>query len=348
MIEARRRFLHLIVMMLFSVGLSACAEIQLLSHGVKSYGGRGASGSQGDFKVGKPYSIQGTLYRPTESYSLDETGIASWYGPGFHSKKTANGERFDENELTAAHRTLQLPSLVRVTNLSNGKSVVVRVNDRGPFSKGRIIDVSKRAAELLEFKNNGTARVRVQVLAEESRQMAEAARRGVDTRGMEVAINNGQQPMLMQQGQPVTGGTDYGSYQTASAEAVIMPPPDIPPPGIGHPVENTGYSPSGIPGHAQDGGRFYPDPVVKQFPVSPTSLFVQAGSFSSHDNAIKASQRLDAVGKVRITPFMNAVGIQFYRVQVGPIGSVGAADALLSDVINSGFPEARITVDNTS
>lgn len=91
-----------------------------------------------------------------------------------HGKSTANGEEFSTDELTAAHRTLQLPSLVRVTDLENGRSVILRVNDRGPFAKGRIIDVSKKAADLLAFRNRGTARVRVQVLAE-SRQMAAAA-----------------------------------------------------------------------------------------------------------------------------------------------------------------------------
>lgn len=342
MIELRPTLLKLITIVVLSATLGACTEIQLFSHGYKKYQGPTYGTSQGNFKVGKPYSVQGTTYRPTESYALDETGIASWYGPGFHNGRTANGEKFDENELTAAHRTLQLPSLVRVTNLSNGRSVVVRVNDRGPFAKNRIIDVSKRAAELLDFKRHGTARVRIQVLADESRQMAEAAKRGIDTIGMEVAINNGQQPMLIKN--PAALTQDYGTYQTASAQATTLPPPDIPPPGVGI----NGYSPSGIAGHAQDGGLFYPDPVVKQFPITPTSLYVQAGSFSNHDNAIKASQRLERIGIVRVESFTNAVGQQFYRVRVGPMGSVGTADAVLSDVINSGYPEARIVVANSS
>src|SRR3546814_18900599 len=99
-------------------------------------------------------------------YTFYESGIASWYGPGFHGKLTANGEGYDQDAMTAAHRTLPMPSLVQVTKLENGHSVRVRVNDRGPYAHGRIIDMSKRSAELLGFTNQGTAKVRVQVLEE--------------------------------------------------------------------------------------------------------------------------------------------------------------------------------------
>ncbi len=119
---------------------------------------------KGYYKVGEPYQIDGQWYYPKEQPDYDETGLASWYGPDFHGKKTANGDTFDANSLTAAHNTLPLPSMVRVTNLENNKTVVLMVNDRGPFSKGRVIDVSKRAAEILGFKDKGTAKVRVQFL----------------------------------------------------------------------------------------------------------------------------------------------------------------------------------------
>ncbi len=115
-------------------------------------------------KVGQPYQVAGRWYVPREDWNYDEVGIASWYGPGFHGKRTANGEIFDQNKLTAAHPTLPLPSYVRVTNLENGRAINLRVNDRGPFAKGRIIDVSRRAAQLLGFAAKGTARVRVQII----------------------------------------------------------------------------------------------------------------------------------------------------------------------------------------
>lgn len=115
-------------------------------------------------KVGKPYRVAGRWYVPHEDWNYDEVGIASWYGPKFHGRRTASGEIFDQNKLTAAHRTLPLPSYVRITNLENGRAINVRVNDRGPFVKNRIIDVSRRAAQLLGFAAKGTARVRVQII----------------------------------------------------------------------------------------------------------------------------------------------------------------------------------------
>lgn len=129
---------------------------------------------RGAYKVGAPYVVDGVLYTPRVDYAYDDVGIASWYGQPFHHRLTANGERFDQNELTAAHQTLPLPSVVRVTNLENGRSLVLRVNDRGPFVGSRILDVSKRAAKLLRFHNKGVTRVRVQILEKESRQAAES------------------------------------------------------------------------------------------------------------------------------------------------------------------------------
>jgi len=127
----------------------------------------------GYYKVGTPYVIAGRTYTPRVDYAYDEVGVASWYGPNFHGRSTANGELFDQTLVTAAHRTLPMPSLVRVTNLDNGQSIFARVNDRGPFAHDRIIDMSRRGAQLLGFENAGTARVRVQLVEFESRQWAE-------------------------------------------------------------------------------------------------------------------------------------------------------------------------------
>src|SRR6202048_2770269 len=116
----------------------------------------------GTYRVGKPYVVAGRVYVPEEDPSYREEGLASWYGDDFHGRLTANGEVFDMASLTAAHPTLPMPCYARVTNLGNGKSLIVRVNDRGPYHGNRLIDVSNRAAELLEFKGNGVARVRVE------------------------------------------------------------------------------------------------------------------------------------------------------------------------------------------
>ncbi len=135
------------------------------------------------YKVGAPYQIDGVWYRPTEDFGYRRTGIASFYGGeargiDFHGRLTANGEIYDMHALTAAHPTLPLPTLVNVTNLENGRSVVLRVNDRGPFIAGRIIDVSRRAAQELGFERQGTATVRVEVMARESRALKQVALRG--------------------------------------------------------------------------------------------------------------------------------------------------------------------------
>jgi rare lipoprotein A len=119
----------------------------------------------GTYRVGKPYTVAGRVYVPEEDPNYRAEGMASWYGDDFHGRLTANGEVFDMASLTAAHPTLPIPCYARVTNLSNGKSLIVRVNDRGPYHGNRLIDVSNKAAELLEFKGNGVARVRVEYVA---------------------------------------------------------------------------------------------------------------------------------------------------------------------------------------
>jgi len=122
-------------------------------------------GRGGAHKTGKPYKIGGRWYTPMPfETAYDETGVASWYGRDFHGKRTANGEVYDMHALSAAHKTLPLPTLVRVTNLDNGRTVIVRVNDRGPFVKDRLIDLSYAAAMQLGYARRGTAHVRVQTL----------------------------------------------------------------------------------------------------------------------------------------------------------------------------------------
>ncbi|MEP6840072.1 MAG: septal ring lytic transglycosylase RlpA family protein [Bradyrhizobium sp.] len=116
----------------------------------------------GTYRVGKPYTVGGQVYVPEEDTNYRAEGMASWYGDDFHGRLTANGEVFDMTSLTAAHPTLPLPSYARVTNLGNGKSLIVRINDRGPYHGNRLIDVSNKAAELLDFKGNGVAKVRVE------------------------------------------------------------------------------------------------------------------------------------------------------------------------------------------
>src|ERR1700720_1985919 len=139
----------------------------------------------GTYRVGKPYTVGGRVYVPEEDTGYREEGLASWYGDDFHGRLTANGEVFDMASLTAAHPTLPMPSSARVTNPTNAKSLIVRVNDRGPYHGNRLIDVSNKAGELLEFKGNGVARVRVEYVARapiegsDDRQLIATLRTGI-------------------------------------------------------------------------------------------------------------------------------------------------------------------------
>jgi rare lipoprotein A len=139
----------------------------------------------GTYRVGKPYVVGGRTYVPEEDPNYRAEGLASWYGDAFHGRLTANGEVFDMTSLTAAHPTLPLPSYARVTNLANGKSVIVRVNDRGPYHGNRLIDVSNTAAKLLEFRDNGIGRVRVEYVGRaplegsDDRQLMATLRTGI-------------------------------------------------------------------------------------------------------------------------------------------------------------------------
>ncbi|MGQ9370302.1 septal ring lytic transglycosylase RlpA family protein [Azospirillum sp. A39] len=295
------------------LALAACAQ--------GPSGGAGGLPGGGIYKVGKPYQVKGVWYYPAEDWDYDETGLASWYGPGFHTESTANGEVYDEMELTAAHKTLPMPSLVRVTNLDNGRSVVVRVNDRGPFVHGRIIDMSRRGAQLLGFEGRGTAKVRVQVLADESRAIAIAAR------------NNTPAPILAESDGPAPRAAPRARVDVATAQA---PPPA--------PAERPVPQPTTVPG-ATVAGRFLPAPVVVDLPVSRRDgVYVQAGAFTVADNAARLRTRLSGLAPAGVSQAV-VNGQRFYRVRIGPIADVGEADALLERVIASGLTDAKIVVD---
>lgn len=309
--------------LLLAFAVSGCTEVELASHVAKTTPIMGSK-SQGTFKVGNPYKIAGKTYRPRETYNFEQTGIASWYGPGFHGKRTANGETFDENELTAAHKTLQMPSLVRVTNLENGRSVVVRVNDRGPFSKGRILDLSKRGAELLGFKNQGTARVKLQVLSQESLQIAEMAKKGRNTRGAELAYNNTTR-------QTIANRKPAPTPKPAVARTAPVPSVEV------------AELESPVPGHLNQ-GRFYPDPVVKNYPVHPTNLYVQVASVTNPDNAQQLAGTLQGIGRAQVQP-ARVNGRDFYRVRIGPIANVQTADLVLKQLSSVGQNDAIVVVD---
>ena len=305
--------------------LAACAETQFIVHTAKRIGKPAEPppvAGGGVYKVGNPYQIKGVWYHPKEDFEYEETGIASWYGAKFHGRKTANGERFDMNYLSAAHRTLPMPTIVRVTNLENGRTLNLRVNDRGPFARGRILDVSRRAAQLLGFEKQGTARVHVKILANESRTMAwrlkgEAELAAV---GSPITVSRLPKPPVSSESLAPPAGA---AVAPAPVEPVTVEPPRTAPDAINE------------------------NPVVEAVSVaavSPTNLFVQAGAFTFYENANKARAMLAGLGDARISSVL-VDGRDFFRVRVGPLNDVATADAMLEQVILAGYTDARIIVD---
>src|SRR6476646_329416 len=196
----------------------------------------------GTYRVGKPYTVAGRVYVPEEDTDYRAEGMASWYGDDFHGRLTANGEVFDMSSLTAAHPTLPMPSYARVTNLRNGKSLIVRVNDRGPYHGNRLIDVSNKAAELLEFKSNGVARVRVEYVARaplegsDDRQLMATLRTGVPAPSpslVRVASARPFVPEIPSSGKPMRGevpmpeGRPYSLGNTSADLASVSAPSDM-------------------------------------------------------------------------------------------------------------------------
>ncbi len=327
MMRSAPRGARVAALLLSTALLSGCAEMNLFGHYAKKTTSSGeepppiGATASPNYKVGKPYQVSGVWYYPREDYDYDETGIASWYGPDFHGKMTANGEAFDQNAVSAAHKTLPMPSVVRVTNLDNGRSLVVRINDRGPFVNGRIIDLSRRAAQLLGVEGAGTAKVRVQVLADESRALAGKFKRD----GGEPQVAAAPRESVMAESLPPIGSREQAKPVLASAR-----PSSAPPQRASAAVERA--------------ERELASQEVQTVPVSATGIFVQAGSFARHDNALRVQARLSGVGRAQIQP-AQVKGQTVYRVRFGPLASVDEADRLLDSVIATGQQDAKVVVD---
>jgi rare lipoprotein A len=309
--------------------------------------GCASSGPQSGFRhyaVGRPhytvapYEVDGVWYYPEVDYNYDRSGTASWYGPGFDGRPTADGEIYDMNDLSAAHKTLPLPSVVEVTNLQNGRELTLRVNDRGPFIGDRLIDVSRRAAQLLGFERSGTAAVRVRILEEPSIQVAEAA-------------------MLGEIG-PVGVAAARPPRRIELAAVAPPHPQSAPPPRLAaaspQPPERRqfaaaqpDYWPSLIaPAHA---ATLYPPPrrpvrAAAPAPIASRRIFIQAAAFSVPANARWARAQIARLGSAEIVPG-RVHGVPFYRVQLGPVGSDAEALRLLTAVLERGFAGARVVVE---
>jgi rare lipoprotein A len=321
------------------MALSACAESRLISHTTKQASriatpepaepGKRA----GIYKVGNPYQINGVWYYPKEDPTYDETGIASWYGADFHGKSTANGEVFDMNDVTAAHQTLPMPSLVRVTNLENGRSIIVRVNDRGPFANGRIIDLSRRSAQLLGLERQGVGKVRVQMVGPAS------------------GDPNVAQPaaaVLAEEKPPV-----HAAPRSTVLASNLLPPSGARPqaPAVpARPSTSASAQPSATETLAAANARQATQPTpplqqtMRQEAVKPTSIFIQAAAFTRFDNANRLSAKLSGMAPTKVSSAI-VNGTEFFRVRMGPINDVGRADQMLAYLIANDAPDAKIVVE---
>jgi rare lipoprotein A len=314
-------------------------------------------------KVGSPYKVMGKTYIPKYNPTYRESGLASWYGPDFHGKSTANGERYNQYAMTAAHKTLPMPSIVKVTHNKTGKSVLVRINDRGPFSEGRIIDLSKAAAEELGIVREGVAGVRVEYMQEETNQY--------------IAKLNLKKPAT------------WGEYETASTDRVLKAPkpkpigsptehipaesdPEIYEPELGEKpittiqargieMEEIGYkedafsvlsesqysaaTPSATrasSGHAYEADSYASDPALEKPPDTESgNYYVQAGSFGKQANAETFAKRLAELSAVEIEEVM--VGEHtFYRVLLGPTASYDTAEGLIAQLIERDIVDGKV------
>jgi len=262
------------------------------------------------------YDVFGKRYYVlSSSVGYRERGVASWYGPGFHNVRTSIGEPYDMYGMTAAHKTLPLPAYVRVTNLQNGRSVVVRVNDRGPFVGNRIIDLSYSAAAKLDMLRNGTAMVEV---------------RTIDPSAPPPVIT--------------ASATPAPAAAPPAATALTIVAPAAAAPASSAPA---GSAPAAAPAATAPGTA---TPTAGSGVTSPaaaaTALFVQAGAFSDPANAERLAEKLRGgnYGKVIVRDDQIA-GRRMYRVRIGPVPSVAEFDRVVAALERAGINDAHLALD---
>lgn len=319
-----------VVILLGGASMVACAGITP-RYPSQAKGPQTVPPVQSEYKVGKPYQVGGIWYVPREQPNYDETGVASWYGEQFHLKATANGERFDMATVSAAHTTLPLPSMVEVTNLENGRKLIVRVNDRGPFVGDRIIDLSREAARQLGYERQGLARVRV-------KYVGPAPLLGPDG-GLRYA-NAKPYPTRL----PSPEAVAPAAASLARAADPVMEMAAATPRAVPMPAAITSETLPPITGLAISSAPIQaaaPAPVdVSAIPLR-SALRVQAGAFTSEVNAQRAVSQLSSAGRATIEP-LEREGLTLYRVVLPAPEDEDAAYALRDRVAEIGFVDARV------
>lgn len=268
-------------------------------------------------KIGEPYQVGGTTYTPEDTPDYDQVGFASWYGDELRGGTTANGEPFNPDAVTAAHRTLPLPSYVEITALDTGRTILVRVNDRGPFSNDRLIDLSQGAARQLGISGDGHAPVRVR------RVNPAEAERALLRQGQPAQERLASPEMMLTALRKKLGVTPRPPAAAVSTARAEEPPPRV------MPVNDQGFI-------IEQDGRPAPAKVAK--PAVPVAdrggaWFVQLGAFSGRSRADSMAKRAGA--------HVDAVG-SLYRVRFGPYRSEAEANEALRGIRAKGYPEARV------
>ncbi len=320
----RRLGWFFIVMGLVALGLVGCASDRSKSAKLDPFAGKGSPYYKGKgqlpegggkYHVGKPYQVAGRWFTPKEQPNYDKTGVASWYGEAFHARKTSNGEWFDMNNLTAAHPTLPLPSYAKVTNLSNGRDVIVRINDRGPFVGTRLIDLSKRTADVLGYRSKGKTQVRVQWIAN-------------------APLNDKSYRHLMMMNAELKDGASI--RQLASAAGGKAPSTQVA--SATRPARNT----DGEPETATVAYTPPPEPPpVQDDSFSTAGFVVHVATFANRENADAAYEQLSSAMDLQMFQFNGPDG-PLYRLQTRAVGDETSATQLLYQLQDAGFTGAKI------
>lgn len=347
-------------------GVRASPRVASLGATMPSGGGR--------YQLGRPYQIKGRWYRPKEDPNYVKVGAASWYGQAFHGRLTANGEVYDMMRLSAAHPTMPLPSYARVTNVGNGSSVLVRVNDRGPFARNRVIDLSRRAAELLDYKDDGVATVRVEYVGP-------APLEGRDDQYLMASYNPGNVSPDPSDGLPsgvliaMSGSTPQAALPGVSANAAFAGQPGLvkPPlatgsgfalPPVGPIARERPQPPAEVGGkqmaalsyieprvaraagafdHLLDDGVASADPAGRWNggAAEAGDSYINAGSWRSRREAERQAQRLAALGTVTMEAGEDETGSAAFTVTLVADGRM-SLDRMLQIAWASGAEDAFI------
>lgn len=330
---------NLLIAVAGSLALAACGGQPRIANIPSSPGKSKPRGPVSDWpvKIGNPYQVLGQWYYPKDEADYDQTGIASWYGPGFHGLNTANGEAYDMDMLSAAHKTLPLPSYVEVSNLENGRKLVVRVNDRGPFVSDRIIDLSRRSAEVLGIKEKGTARVRV--------------RRVYPPEAVRLALRDGRRPPDTQMAAATTTSAPVVPRTASVISRAASSVPSLPPKKTSDAATTDGALVTlvDLPASSATGNRTAAMPqgasgqIAASF-ASPRQSFVQVAAVSDPGRASWLAEFLKTFG----APVVQQTASGLIRVRIGPYVSLEAAQAALAKVRDAGYQDARIVTDDSA